>query len=179
MPEQNPDPLFSELALKKAAEETKTKELINTAFESNGSNLPIESALQVPNEPDGAKDVGGVSTNKVEKLPESPESTFMRDLKDWYGIFFKSHTSLFEFSKYYAKMRSYINKTTAKLPDKPDPLREEELLSNVITVNSTNANYTPTPDTIAGTAIPANELAESAKSSDNNISSTKKKPSNL
>ncbi|MGI9214958.1 MAG: hypothetical protein ACR2HS_04830, partial [Gammaproteobacteria bacterium] len=61
-------------------------------------------------------------------------------------------------------------KKTANLPAKPDPIREGEL-SNVITVNSTNA--TPTPDTIAGTAIPANEHEESAKSSANSAEPSK------
>lgn len=80
----------------------------------------------------------GVRTSQSGKLPESPEATYLRDLQDWYKIFFKARCVLDEFIKYCAEMRKYEDKTGAKLTSDPDK-KVEPAATVVLTVATTDS----------------------------------------
>ncbi len=157
-------PFVSELALKKAAEEA-----LHAEFEevTAAQKAKIDTALTAETPAEEAQDLGpkGIRTVTDPKIEGDPGRKDVS--KDLYHICKDAVEGFFLMVKNWTITEEERKKKTANLPDKPDPIREGEL-SNVITVDSTNATSTPNPDpdTTAGTAVPT-KPEESQKSSAN------------
>ena len=138
-PQENKEALYAELIEKAKDKETALRAELTKA-EGAITEEPLHTELTKAAEEEVQEAIdknAGARTSQGVNLPEAPEATYLRDLKDWYSIFFKAGCTLNEFAKYCAEVKEYLDQTKAKLHEVPDNVSSQESERHVVTVATT------------------------------------------